>query len=365
MRSYFVAAFVAGLAVSAHGCHHQSTPADKDTTSASTDSPSAKALMVGDRAPKIKADHWWQGAEVKEFAADKIYVVEFWATWCGPCIVIMPHMGELQREYRDKGVTFIGFTAKDQNNTLDGVSAFVLKRGPKLGYTFAFADDRETYDAWMKAAKQGGIPCCFVVDGAGKIAYVGHPMYLDLVLPKVVAGTWTGNDVKSLLAAQAEVNGVFQALSNPDPEVALKALASMDANYPELSNIPYLVGPRINLLLKAKKYDEAKKAAESAMAKAVKQEDFNALLSISGAFRFPGAKDQKEIADLSVQVAEAGLKVAGDKDFIALMNVAETHFAVGNNAKAREYGALANAAAQTPQQKQNVEQRVKVYEDAK
>jgi thiol-disulfide isomerase/thioredoxin len=365
MRSHFVAAVVAGLALLTHGCHHQSTPAGKDTASTSTDSPSAKALLVGDRAPKLKADQWWQGTDVKEFAPGKVYVVEFWATWCGPCIAIMPHMGELQREYRDKGVTFIGFTAKDQNNNLDGVSAFVSKRGPKLGYTFAFADDRETYDSWMTAAGQGGIPCCFVVDGAGKIAYIGHPMYLDLVLPKVVAGTWTGNDVKSLLAAQADVNGVFKALSSPNPEVALKALASMDANYPELSNIPYFVAPRIDLLLKAKKYDEAKKAAESVLAKAVKQEDFNALQSLSGVLRSPGAKEQEGIAALSVQVAEAGLKVAGDKDFIALMNVAETHFALGNNAEARKYGALAIAAAQTPKQKQNLEQRVKAYQDAK
>jgi thiol-disulfide isomerase/thioredoxin len=365
MRSYFVAAVVAGLTVLAHGCHRQSTPAGKDTTSISTDTPLAKALTIGDGAPKIKADQWWQGTEVKEFAPDKIYVVEFWATWCGPCIAIMPHMGELQREYRDKGVTFIGFTAKDPNNNLNGVSAFLSKRGSKLGYTFAFADDRETYDAWMTAARQAGIPCCFVVDGAGKIAYIGHPMYLDLVLPKVVAGTWTGTDVKSLLAAQAEVNGVFKVLRDPDPEVALKALAALDANYPQLSNIPYLVGPRINLLLKAKKYGEAKQAAESAIARAVKQEDASALQNLSGALRSPGAKEEKEIAALAVQAAEAGLKVAGDKDVIALMNVAETHFALGNNAKAREYGALAIAAAESPQQKQDVEQRVKAYQDGK
>jgi hypothetical protein len=239
------------------------------------------------------------------------------------------------------------------------VSAFLSKRGSQLGYTFAFADDRETYDAWMTAARQAGIPCCFVVDGAGKIAYIGHPMYLDLVLPKVVAGTWTGNDVKSLLAAQAEVNGVFKVLGNPDPEVALKALASLDANYPQLSNIPYLVGPRINLLLKAKQ------AAESAMTKAVKQENYSALHSLSGTLRSPGAKEQKEIAALAVQAAEAGLKVAGDKDVVALMNVAETYFAVGNNTKAREYGALAIAAAESPQQKQDVEQRVKAYQDGK
>src|SRR6266700_1173933 len=77
-------------------------------------------LKVGDKAPPVKATKWLQGAEVKEFAEGKTYVMEFWATWCGPCIVMMPHMGELQTEYKDK-VTFIGFTAKDPNNTLEKV----------------------------------------------------------------------------------------------------------------------------------------------------------------------------------------------------------------------------------------------------
>ena len=107
---------------------------------------------------------WIQGAEVTAFAPDKVYVVEFWATWCGPCIVMMPHMAEMQAEYRDKGVTFIGYTAKDPNNTAEKVSTFVSKRGPKLGYTFAYGDTSDTYDAYMKAAGQGGIPCSYVVD---------------------------------------------------------------------------------------------------------------------------------------------------------------------------------------------------------
>src|SRR5437667_910319 len=123
----------------------------------------AESLKVGEPAPPLKVTKWLHGTEVKEFAPGKVYVVEFWATWCGPCIVMMPHMGELQNEYRDKGVTFIGFSAKDPNNTEEKVAALVEKRGPKLGYTFAYADDRQTYDAWMKAAGQGGIPCSFVI----------------------------------------------------------------------------------------------------------------------------------------------------------------------------------------------------------
>src|SRR3954447_25972964 len=148
MRMLLAAAALAGLAA----------PAAADDPK--KDKP-APTLKVGDPAPPLAASKWLQGPEVKEFAPGKVYVVEFWATWCGPCIVMMPHMAELQEQYKDKGVTFIGFSAGDPNNTEEKVSAFVKKRGPKLKYTFAYGDDRETYNAWMKAAGQGGIPCSF------------------------------------------------------------------------------------------------------------------------------------------------------------------------------------------------------------
>jgi thiol-disulfide isomerase/thioredoxin len=321
-------------------------------------------LKVGDKAPAVKATKWLQGAEVKEFAEGKVYVMEFWATWCGPCIVMMPHMGELQAEYKAKGVTFIGFTAKDPNNTLEKVQALVEKRGPKLGYTFAYADDRETYDAWMKAAGQGGIPCCYVVDKGGKVAYIGHPMYLDLVLPKVVAGTWGEADRDGLKEAEKDVNGVFQSFGG-DAEAALKTLGEFEKKYPELASIPYFVAPRLGMLLKTKKYDEAKAAAEAVIAKAVKADDPMPLRQVSAMFRGPDAKDNKDLLPLSLKAAELALKAAGDKDVGVLYNLAEAYFAVGDKAKARDYGAKAIAAADNDNIKKQLETLTKKYEDEK
>jgi thiol-disulfide isomerase/thioredoxin len=324
-------------------------------------------LKVGDKAPPVKATKWLQGAEVKEFAEGKTYVMEFWATWCGPCIVMMPHMGELQAQYKSKGVTFIGFSAKDPSNTLEKVQAFVEKRGPALGYTFAYAADRETSDAWMKAAGQSGIPCCFVVDKAGKIAYIGHPMLLDVVLPKVVAGKWTEADLEGLKAIEKEVDAVFNATRETDPNVFLNKLAAFEKAHPELAAIPYFNGPRINMMLKAKRTDEAKKAAEHLVAKGVKTGDHTVLMLVSSVMRSPNAGGDKDLLVLSLKAAEAALKLAGDKDVFAVLNVAQAHFANGDRAKAKEFGAKAVAAAEKESEavQKSVERETKKFEDEK
>src|SRR5436305_4114419 len=63
------------------------------------------SLKPGDLAPPLMATKWLQGREVPKFEPGGVYVVEFWATWCGPCIAFMPHLAELQARYRDNGLT--------------------------------------------------------------------------------------------------------------------------------------------------------------------------------------------------------------------------------------------------------------------
>jgi len=129
---------------------------------------------LGDPAAPLEIAAWIKGDAVNlaEVRGKKIVVVEFWATWCGPCRVSIPHLTELQRKFADRGVVFVGVSDEDEAT----VRPFVNQMGGKMDYTVAIDNNRKTSDGYMKAYGQNGIPCAFIVDREGRIAWVGHPM---------------------------------------------------------------------------------------------------------------------------------------------------------------------------------------------
>src|SRR5438105_4278369 len=85
-------------------------------------------LSVGDSAPKLKVKEFVKGDPVKDLEKGKVHVVEFWATWCGPCRVSIPHLTELQKKHKD--VVFIGVSVSERD--FDNVKPFVEKMGDKM-----------------------------------------------------------------------------------------------------------------------------------------------------------------------------------------------------------------------------------------
>jgi len=152
-------------------------------------------LAAGDPAPALQCGAFLRGEAFEAFPPGRVTVVEFWATWCGPCIGAFPHLSALQREYRERGLTVLGVDVWEEKGPVvrgeAEVRKFVEARAAQLAYSVALdREDGAMARNWLEAAGLRGIPATFVVDGAGKLAWIGHPDALALVLQELYAGTW-------------------------------------------------------------------------------------------------------------------------------------------------------------------------------
>jgi thiol-disulfide isomerase/thioredoxin len=149
-------------------------------------------LNIGDPAPPLKVQAWLKGRPVHQFERGKVYILEFWATWCKPCLASMPHLSALAEEYKEKAV-FLGINVHEKKNTsLPQLQHFTDSLGKKMNYPVAVDHTGWMVQHWLDATgeRDNGIPNTIVVDANGKIAWIGHPMKLDKVLPAIINNNW-------------------------------------------------------------------------------------------------------------------------------------------------------------------------------
>ena len=148
-------------------------------------------LSIGDKAPGLAIADWLKGTEANEFVKDKVYVVEFWATSCAPCLQSMPHLAELQEHYGDR-VQIIGVT--DQSPEL--ISRFMSRKANDdetwdnvIQHTIAIDEEQETTLAYLGGIDRYYIPSAFIIKN-GIIEWIGSPLVMDETLDAIVEGTW-------------------------------------------------------------------------------------------------------------------------------------------------------------------------------
>lgn len=137
------------------------------TTPTPADIPVAKisaASFLGKAPPKLVVEKW---LTPQPDLSGKFVLIDFWATWCGPCRQSIPHLNELQAKFKDKLVV-IGLSEEPE-------AAVRKMKSPKMDYAVA----SDTAGTMSNAMSVRGIPHAIILDPQGIVRFEGHPAYLN------------------------------------------------------------------------------------------------------------------------------------------------------------------------------------------
>jgi len=293
----------------------------------------AQDLFEGMPAPALEIAKWVKGEPVK-FEKGKVYVIDFWATWDGARAFSLPHLSELQDHYGDR-VTIIGVARQDERgNTLAAVEKMVADKGAGMGYTVAWDDQGQTWEAYMTAAAQTRLPVSFLIDKRGQIAFIGPPAQLDIPIARVLRGKWDplgGGELMARIRQKVEEVG---RVGQIDPKAGVAAIDKLVAEIPELKLM--LDGYRLKFLLGAGMVDAYYAQARKAVAKAIRYRNPTDLNEIAWTIVDPEGKIAKRDLDLALEAAEKAVAYTQAGDAAILDTLARVWFRKGDLRKAIE-----------------------------
>ena len=310
-------------------------------TPAETNQAETNSLAIGDDAPSLSIDHWVKGGAIDGFNENQVYVIEFWATWCGPCVSSMPHLSSIQDEYGD-AVKIVGVSSEKE---LETVTNFLSKTNSRDGevnddrmrYTVAVDPDRTTSTAYMKAAGQSGIPTAFIINGSGQVAWIGHPMGMDEPLSEVVNGTWdlagASDEFAKEAAAQAAMDEFWStvrtATANEDWDTMISTIDEFTEVYGENLQLSEM---KFEALLTGKKDKAAAYAWAETIAKSY-WDNSNALNSLAWGIVDDLDTEYQDL-DFALRVAHRASELTDNKDGMILDTLARAYWERGDRYKA-------------------------------
>ena len=168
IRTFLISAATLLTVAACHGGKGNNTPTDESATNASAEQ---KADTVASTKLKIEftmAD--MDGKQVSvadEFAKHKVTVIDFWASWCGPCRQEMPNLVRIYDKYKDQGLGIVGVSLdEDKSEWTEAVKS--------MNMTWTQLSDLQ---GWNNAAAQKygiqAIPFTVVVDSEGTVIDAG------------------------------------------------------------------------------------------------------------------------------------------------------------------------------------------------
>ena len=305
---------------------------------AKKDDAKIEPMTIGSNAPVPQIEKFVRGTEPKWFESGKVYVIEFWATWCGPCKQSMPHISDIADKYNGK-VIVVGISDEKVDTVTKFLDTDEWKQ--KARYNLATDPDRSTHKQYMEAAAQNGIPTAFIVKD-GKVQWIGHPMTMDEPLKQVVDGTW--NPGKYQIDFEAETamarkqmerrSAVAKARKAGDWDAILKMIDEDVAAAPERAKASLLVNKFQILLTDANKPADGYKLGREI---AAANKDNAMVLNQLAWFVVDNAKVKDRDLKFAIETAQQAVDASKGEDGSVIDSLARAYWESGNKAKAIEW----------------------------